>query len=73
MNVVGTSNDSTNFMHCDDLTYSDLDVSDNDNDEPNLDPLIREEFEVLLLRIFDLVQEYYYHLMHPSIKRMSIP
>jgi hypothetical protein len=73
MDAIRTSNDSTNFTHCNDLTDSDLNVSDNDNDKPNLDPLIREELEVLLLSMFELVQECYYHLMHPSIKHISIP
>jgi hypothetical protein len=41
MDEVGTSDDNINFTHCDDLTDSDLDVSNNDDDEPNLDPLIR--------------------------------
>ena len=73
MDAAGTSDDSTDFTHCDDLMDSNLDVLDNNDDEPNLDPLLREEFEVLLLRMFELVQECYYHLMHPSIKHMSIP
>jgi hypothetical protein len=41
MDEVGTSDDNTNFTHCDDLMDSDLDVLDNDDDELNLDPLIR--------------------------------
>ena len=73
MDAAGTSNDNIDFTHYDNLTNSDLDVSDNNDDEPNLDPLLREEFEVILLRMFELVQECYYHLMHPSIKHMSIP
>jgi hypothetical protein len=73
MDVVGTSDDNTDFTHCDDLTDSDLDVSDNDDDEPNLDPLISEELEVLILHMFELVQKCYYHLIHLSIKHMSIP
>jgi hypothetical protein len=32
---------SHTVTHCDDLTDSDLDISNNDDDEPNLDPLIR--------------------------------
>jgi hypothetical protein len=55
MNAARTSDDNTNFTHCDDLMNSDLNISDNDDDEPNLNPLIREELEVLLLRIFELV------------------
>jgi hypothetical protein len=73
MDAAETLDDSIDFTHYDDLTDFDLCVSDNNDDEPNLDPLIREELEVLLLRMFELVQECYYHLMHPSIKRMPIP
>jgi hypothetical protein len=63
MDAAGTSDDNTDFTHCDDLTDSNLDVSDNDDDQPNLDPLINEELKVSLLRMFKLVQECYYHLM----------
>ena len=37
MNAAKTSDNSIDFTHYDDLTDSDLDVSDNDDDEPNLD------------------------------------
>jgi hypothetical protein len=73
MDATKTSNDSIDFTHFDNLTNFDLDVSDNNDDKPNLYPLIREELEVLLLHMFESVQECYYHLMHSSIKRMSIP
>jgi hypothetical protein len=39
MDAAETSDDNTNFTYCDDLTYSNLEVSD--DDEPNLDPLLR--------------------------------
>jgi hypothetical protein len=70
MDVVETSDDNIDFTRCDDLTDSDLEVSDN---KPNLDPLLREELEILHLYMFEVVQECYYHLMHPSIRRMLIP
>ena len=60
--AVETSDDNTDFTHCDDLTDFDLEVSDYDDDEPNLDLLLRKELEVLLLHMFELVQECYYHL-----------
>ena len=47
MDATGTSDDYTDFTHCDDLTDFDLDVLDNDNDEPNLDPVINDELQVL--------------------------
>jgi hypothetical protein len=51
MDAAETSDDNTNFTHCDDLTNSNLEVLDDDDDKPNLDPLLREELEILLLRI----------------------
>ena len=73
MDAVGTSDDNTNFTYYDDLMNSDLNVSYNDDGEPNLDPVIREELEILLLRMFDLVQECYYHLIfNASINKVHV-
>jgi hypothetical protein len=73
MDATGTSSNNNDFTNCDDLTDSDLKVSDDDTDDPNLNLQLREELECLLLRMFELVQECYHHLMYPSISRIPIP
>jgi hypothetical protein len=72
MDAAGILFDNNDFTNCDDLTDSDLDVSEDDDDDPNLNSQLREELECLLLRMFELVQKCYHYLMHLSISRIPI-
>ena len=51
----------------------DIEKFDDDDDEQNLNPLLRDELEFLLLRMLELVEECYTNLMHHSIRRSLIP
>jgi hypothetical protein len=73
MDATGTSSDNNDFTNCDDIKDSDLEVSDDDDDDPNLNSQLRKELECLRLCMFELVQECYRHLMHSSISHISIP
>jgi hypothetical protein len=53
MDAAGTSSNNNDFTNYDDLTDSDLEVTDDDDDDPNLDSLLREELECL--HMFELV------------------
>jgi hypothetical protein len=73
MDAAEIFSDNNDFTNCDDLMDSDLNVSDDNDDDPNLNSQLREELECLILCMLELVQECYHHLMHPSINRIPIP
>jgi hypothetical protein len=73
MDAVGTSSNNNDFINYDNLTDFDLEVSDDNADDPNLNLQLREELECLLLRMFELVQKCYHHVMHPSTSHIPIP
>jgi hypothetical protein len=60
MNATGTSFDNNDFTNYDDLIDFDLEISGDDNDDPNLDSRLREELECLLLQMFELVQKFFF-------------
>jgi hypothetical protein len=42
-----------------------------DEDDSGTDPQLMEELEMLLLRMLELVEEYYKHLAHPEVVRVA--
>jgi hypothetical protein len=67
------ASDDSDFTNCHDMTDSDIEEFNDDDDEQNLNPLLSDELEFLLLRMLELVEECYTNLMHHSIMRTPIP
>jgi hypothetical protein len=76
MNKLGTSAGNAKFIHWEDtidqFDFSNTEGSESgDDEESNTDLQFMEELEMLLLRMLELIEEYYKQLMHPEIVRVA--
>jgi hypothetical protein len=76
MKEPGTSAGNVGFTHSEDTVYqfpdSDSERSNSrDDDDSGTNPQLMEELEMLLLRMLELVEEYYKHLVHPEVVRIA--
>jgi hypothetical protein len=76
MNDPRTSAGNIGFTHCED-TIDQFDFSNTngleseDVEESNTNPQLMEELEMLLLRMLELMEEYYKQLVHLDIVRVA--
>jgi hypothetical protein len=76
MNDPKMSAGNARFTHWED-TIDQFDFSNTkgsesgDDEESNMDPQFMEELEMLLLRMLELIEEYYKQLVHPEIVRVA--
>jgi hypothetical protein len=76
MNDPGTSGGNTRFTHWDETVdrfdFLNTEGSESEDDEEsNTDPQLMGELEMLLLRMLELMEEYYKHLAHPEVARVA--
>jgi hypothetical protein len=76
MNDPGTSGGNARFTHweetVDQFDFSNTEGSESEDDEEsNTDPQLMDELEMLLLRMLELMEEYYKHLAHPEVVRVA--